>query len=191
MRVGDIRQAVAGHVRALHPDPTTTRIRYELGVCLGQTRVDIAVINGLIVGWEIKSAQDRLTRLPRQVELYNRVLDEATIVAAGRHASHVSEHVPDWWGIAEAEPGRGASACVIATVRTARANPDIDPFAVAQLLWRDEAYTLLRERNLHVGLARATRWTLWDRLASSLALTDLQSEVRLRIRARQDWPNDA
>jgi hypothetical protein len=191
MRVGDIRDAVAGHLRAVHPDPGDTLIRFELGLCLGETRVDVAAVNGVIVGWEIKSAQDRLSRLPRQVDLYGRVLDEATIVAAGKHVSRVGDHVPAWWGIAEATPSCGETSCLIKIIRPPQGNPQVDPFSVAQLLWRDEAYTALRDRSLHRGLARATRWVLWEKLASHLPLPELRDEVRARLKARQDWPSDA
>jgi hypothetical protein len=185
MRVGDIRAAVVAELRALHPDPAATLIRCELGLCLGETRVDVAAINGLITGWEIKSPQDRLDRLPKQVEIYNRVLDEAIIVAAGRHTTRVQQFVPGWWGIVVVEGEANGPRLVFE--RLPRRNPLIDPFSVSQLLWRDEAYDVLRSRQLHLGLAKATRWKLWQALAENLALADLQAEVRRQLRARQEW----
>jgi hypothetical protein len=145
----------------------------------------VAAINGLITGWEIKSPQDRLDRLPKQVEIYNRVLDEAIIVAAGRHTTRVQQFVPGWWGIVVVEGEANGPRLVFE--RLPRRNPLIDPFSVSQLLWRDEAYDVLRSRQLHLGLAKATRWKLWQALAENLALADLQAEVRRQLRARQEW----
>ena len=57
----------------------------ELGLCRGFVRADIAVVNGLMKGFEIKSERDTLQRLQKQVEAYSRIFDTATIVVAGRH----------------------------------------------------------------------------------------------------------
>lgn len=50
----------------------------ELGICCGQGRIDLAVVNSLFHGYEIKSDRDSLRRLDNQVELYSKVLDRAT-----------------------------------------------------------------------------------------------------------------
>jgi hypothetical protein len=42
----------------------------ELGLAHARSRVDIAVINGCLHGYEIKSAQDTLARLPAQIATY-------------------------------------------------------------------------------------------------------------------------
>ena len=57
----------------------------ELGVCRGQVRIDVAVVNGRFHGYEIKSDRDSLRRLDGQVDLYSKVLDRATIVVGDRH----------------------------------------------------------------------------------------------------------
>lgn len=186
VQLGEIRDAVVGHLKELHPDPSETLIRCELGLCLGETRVDVAAVNGQISGWEIKSPQDRLSRLPRQAILYSRVLDEAVIVAAGRHIHKVESLVPKWWGIVWAEPSESGEA-VLTYKRRPKQNKDIDPFAVAQLLWRDETYQILKCHGLHSGLAKATRWRLWQELADGLPISLLKSEVRHQLRARQEW----
>jgi hypothetical protein len=47
MRVGEIGEVVVRYIRT-HCDDPTTLVRRELGVCLGEARVDIAVINGTL-----------------------------------------------------------------------------------------------------------------------------------------------
>jgi len=58
MREIDIRRALLADVRQRHRDEPDTLIREELGVCQGIARVDLAVVNGSVHGYEIKSEQD-------------------------------------------------------------------------------------------------------------------------------------
>src|SRR4051812_32014446 len=55
-------------LRAFHHCNDTLVID-ELGIAHAKARIDVAVINGCLHGFEIKSAADTLTRLPRQLEL--------------------------------------------------------------------------------------------------------------------------
>ncbi|WP_162561529.1 sce7726 family protein [Salinispora mooreana] len=186
MRDSDIRQALTARLASKHHSKPDTYIRHELGLCAGRTRVDVAVINGHISGFEIKSDEDKLSRLGMQAELYSRVLDRASLVTTDRYLDQASEIVPSWWGVWLAAPGKRAVR--IRNVRRGSRNPSPNPFSVAQLLWRDEGLALLRERGNHGGLSKAPRWFVWERLAETLELGELQAEVRRVLRAREDWP---
>ena len=188
MRVGEIGEVVVRYVRT-HCDDSTTLVRRELGVCLGEARVDIAVINGTLTGWEIKSAQDRLVRLSRQAFVYSKVLDRVIVIADVRHLDRVALHIPDWWGIARVDSADEFGS--VTFLRLPKQNPTIDPFSLAQLLWRDEAYRILESRQLHRGMRKATRWKLWRELAASLSLDELRLEVRETLKARQIWLDEA
>lgn len=177
----DIRHALIGRLRRRHPDPAESRIWPEMSVALGASRVDVGLVNGHLTGYEIKSGSDNLNRLPGQVLNYGRCLDRASIVTTESRADSIGDHVPDWWGILIATPG--TLGVKLTERRPQRANPDVDPFHVAQLMWRDEAWHELERRGLHHGLRRATRWELWDRLAE-LPLRELRSCVRSRLKAR-------
>lgn len=155
-----------------------------MGLCLGATRVDVAVINGSLHGYEIKSDRDTLVRLPTQVEIYNRVLDYSTIVCGSKYLGKVADIVPEWWGITEVS-GTGSKP-VFVEHRAPSRNSTVDPLAIAQLLWRDEAAELLQCRGERVK-SKETRWNLWDRLAE-LPLDDLQWCVRSQLKARPQWP---
>lgn len=186
MRDSDIRQALTARLATKYDSQPDTQIRHELGLCAGRTRVDVAVINGHISGFEIKSDQDKLTRLELQAELYSRVLDRASLVTTGRYLDQAAEMIPSWWGVWLALPSERAVR--LRNVRRGSRNPSPNPFSVAQLLWRDEAMTLLRERGNHHGLSKAPRWFVWERLAETLELGELQAEVRRVLRTREDWP---
>lgn len=180
-----ISDAVEDRLRQLHRGERTV-YRRELSICVGAGRIDVAAVNGLITGCEVKSARDGLGRLPSQVELYGRVVDTAVLIVERAHPMRAAAHVPEWWGVWRAAED-GADSVELEVVRAAEPNPDVQPFAVAQLLWRNEAFELLRQRGLQRGLSAATRWRLWEVLAAELPLTVLREEVRERLKARRDW----
>jgi hypothetical protein len=157
----------------------------ELGVCNGISVVDVAVINGSLHGFEIKSDSDTLLRLPKQVESYSKVFDYATIVVNGKYVNRVAQLIPDWWGIwLIYEKDNTVQQTVI---REARRNQQIDPFAVAQLLWKEEALDLLDKIGLSKGNKTKRRWLLWEILATEIPLSDLCENVRYYLKKRADW----
>jgi hypothetical protein len=180
MRDVDIRAALVDDLRC---EFAGDRIVNEMGLCLGATRVDVAVVNGSLHGYEIKSDQDTLARLPAQVDLYSRVLDYSTIVCGTRYIGKIRDIVPAWWGIIEVSSPDGVVA--MARRRKARRNRICDPIAIAQLLWRDEAAAALISRGERV-MSRETRWNLWDRLAQ-WPLPELQLTVRTQLKVRPQW----
>jgi hypothetical protein len=163
-----------------------TVYRREWSIAVGATRVDVAAINGRIIGCEIKSARDNFGRLPSQVGLYSAVLDAAVLAVEGSAAvERARQMLPSWWGIWLARSTD--SGAVLDVVRQSESNPCPDPLSIAQLLWRDEAYMVLQRRGLNAGLGKATRWRLWEALAAELPLPELQHEVREAIKARPEW----
>lgn len=182
MRDGQIRHALLERLAVDHAGDPDTRVWPEMALCLGEARVDVGVVNGALRGFEIKSARDRLTRLPRQREVYDRCLDFVTIVVEERWSSGLDAHVPDWWGVMVATEVDGCAR--IEDVRPPRENSDVEPLAVAQLLWRDEAAAIVTGLGLAARTSRMTRWMLWDLLAEHVPLAQLQRLVREHLRAR-------
>jgi hypothetical protein len=183
MRDLDIRQAL--HTTLLsrfHTDGSL--VLNELGLCNGETRVDIAVINGQIHGYEIKSDKDTLERLPKQIELYGQVLDTATLVVGMTHLDHALEMLPSWWGVILAKDHR--DIVTLEEVRPGAANPVVDPVALASFLWKQEALDILHGLGIS-GLGSKPRRILWARLADELDAPTLNCEVRKALKARGDW----
>jgi hypothetical protein len=183
----EIRVAVEARLRHLHGAEPETRYRHELGLCMGETRVDVAAINGKITGCEIKGSRDKLTRLKTQVGLYDRVVDESFLVVEPRDLERAQEFVPDWWGIWVAHEVTDEEPELV-EMRPAQQSPHLDAFSIAQLLWRVEGMAVLRALGKHRGMSRATRFDVWDALVEHLPLPELQREVRDRLKARQEWP---
>ena len=106
-RLDDHQIRIAYHLKRLrihHANPATVVVD-ELGLQHGRFRADIAVVNGHLAGFEIKSDFDRLSRLPSQAEGYSSVFDQVTLILTDRHAAEAKNLIPDWWGLVCAHRG--------------------------------------------------------------------------------------
>jgi hypothetical protein len=163
-----------------------TVVLNELGLDHGRCRADIAVVNGRLVGYEIKSDSDSLKRLAEQARAYSAVFDRAFIVVGERHVESVQKLVPKWWGVILSSRGpRGAIH--FQTLRKAAANTGIDPHLLTRLLWRDEAAEILRERGLPPKVLRQPRAILYQCVAAILNLQELRRTVREHLKRRRNW----
>lgn len=186
MRDRDVRQALHRKVLREHHGDSNTLVLDELGLRHGTCRVDIAVVNGYLHGYEIKSDSDNLDRLPSQVAVYGAVLDRATLVVGERHLEKAMPLVPDWWGIKVATAGpRGG--ITFETAQPFQQNSAIDPLALAELLWRPEVVEILKDRGTPAELLRKPRAVLYQHLAVTVELGELRDLIRQRLKARARW----
>ncbi|HHQ4569593.1 TPA: sce7726 family protein [Aeromonas veronii] len=189
MRDIDVRRAV--HKKILmehHKDPDTLVID-EFSLNQGLCRVDIAVLNGRLHGYELKSASDTLERLPTQIQHYSAVMDRVTLVVADNHADKALPLLPSWWGVKLATLGlRGAVH--LKTLRKERQNPGQDKLALATLLWKEEVINILQEHGFERGLKNKPRRVLWQLLATELDMSQLRDVVRTTLKARSGWRAD-
>lgn len=181
----DIRTELRNSLKAIFEGDPRALLIDELALCEGEARIDLALINGTLIGFEIKSERDTLSRLDEQVRIYNRTFDKVTIVVSSKHLKAVSTRVPEWWGITEAIDRDGRT--FLGIVREPLRNPAPDPFSIAQLLWRDELLEELKAVGVLRGIANKPRRDLWRRLADALDLDALRDVVRTRLKARGDW----
>src|SRR5437879_5511788 len=106
MNDAQIRESFHRKVLRRHHLSTHTRVVDELGLMHGACRADVAVVNGRLIGYEIKSNSDSLARLKNQVLAYNKIFDNVTIIVGKRHRQAVREFIPSWWGIIVSERGK-------------------------------------------------------------------------------------
>lgn len=182
----DVRKALHHKVLKEHHGDTNTLVLDELGLRHGLARVDVAVVNGYLHGFEIKSDSDTLERLPSQVTIYNAVLDRATLVVGERHVEKARTKIPDWWGIKVVSAGpRGGIE--FDSVRLPKLNLSIDAVALAELLWRPEAVEILRALGAPESSLRKPRAALYKYLAAVVELDELRRLIRQRLKARARW----
>ena len=190
MNDSDIRSNFhAKRLRRYHLSPDTL-VLDELGLKHGNVRADIAVVNGHLIGYEIKSDADSLNRLSRQVDAYSAVFDRANAVVGQRHSVPIAKLVPSWWGIVVATRGRRGAVC-FKTIRRASPNPSTDAFATAQLLWRNEAEEELAKRGFSGRILRQKRSILYEELIKALGAVELRMVVKERLKMRTDWRRPA
>jgi hypothetical protein len=182
----DIRSALHSKRLRHQKSRPDTLIIDELGLAHARSRVDVAVINGCIHGYEIKSAQDNLERLGSQIDVYRQALHKVTIVSAQRHVSKVMATIPDWCGVIEVIQGaRGGIG--LQPIRLARMNPDIDPIILAHLLWRPEVLDLLSRLGYSPKELRGPRKQLYEMLCEAMTLREITASIREFMARRQTW----
>lgn len=98
LRDTDMREALAEWLVANHVS-SEARILHEFKIPRPSARIDIALINGELTSFEIKSDVDSLSRLKSQIPACNRVFDRSYIVITGKHIRSCLKKVPPWWGI--------------------------------------------------------------------------------------------
>ncbi|MBU4347694.1 sce7726 family protein [Candidatus Parcubacteria bacterium] len=182
-----IRVALKDYLKKSCSAIPNTKIIEELGITHGAARVDIAVVNGCIHGYELKSDKDTLNRLPGQIEIYNSVLDKITLVVGKSHLYEAIKIIPEWWGITIAKIINSDQTVSLCNIREPKQNPKPDYIAVAALLWREEALSILEELNKADGVRSKTRSIIYERLSKELTGQKLKERVRECLQARTNW----
>lgn len=166
-----------------------SKVLEEFRIERGASRIDVAVINDALVGYEIKSDKDNFTRFSNQIHAYNRVFDQINLVCGEVLAEYAAEVVPSWWGIilANREP---TGAICLSVKRAARANPKQDPFSLASLLWKDEAIAALSSAKSNAP-KRASAYSLWDLISKSMTVEAIREVVADSLMRRQYYSESA
>ena len=158
----------------------------ELGLAHARSRIDLAVFNGHLHGYEIKSASDTLDRLPLQLATYVDALQKLTLVVATRHPDAAAAIAPNWCGLTEVVEGpRGG--ILFASRQRARLNPNLDAFTLAHLLWHPEAQDLLRARGASNADVNAPRKQLYRMLANEVPVRELAPAIKAAMASRRSW----
>jgi hypothetical protein len=142
-------------------------------------RADLAVANGKLAAFEVKSGADTLKRWPSQSAAYMRVFDEVWLCCHGKHLSKALEITPVNLGLMVIDDLGG-----MAVVRPARINNDIDPFDLTGLLWRDEL-NFLCEKHEVTARSRDTKSQVRTMVAEHIPLPMIRSYVLARLKVRR------
>lgn len=181
-----IRKVLVDRLQKEYVTSPEYRVIPELGLWHGAVRIDVAVVNGVLHGFEIKSDRDTLARLPEQREAYNSVFDQVTLVVGHKHFVEAFKIVPEWWGIQTAHIAADDSV-FFNQIRKPRNNPMQHDISIARLLRRSEALDLLESVGKAEGVRSKSRDEIYSRVVESVGLEALKHHVRSVLQgSRQD-----
>jgi hypothetical protein len=157
----------------------------ELGLCRGESRIDIACIGNRLTGFEIKSDFDSLKRLPGQITFYNSIFDKMYLVTTQRHFQKAQSVVPENWGIYLVKKRQDKLQLVQS--RKCRQNEDIKGEMLIQLLWKDEVIDLVKAQPSKKSYRSMTKDEIYAVIINSFSLRFIQKAVSKVLRDRNNW----
>lgn len=135
-----------------------------------KSRADVlAIIEGAIIGLEIKSDSDTYTRLSRQVKDYDRFCDKCYVVVGESHI-HVSEHIPDYWGIIVINKEN------VIVERDADSCPKVNVMNQLNILWRNELLNIQLKEGLP-KLRNSRRADIYKRLIDTAGEPTIKADI--------------
>ena len=185
----DIRHALHSRLQKQYYVKDDHLVIDELSLEHGRNRVDIAVFDSCIHGYEIKSSKDNLLRLQNQLSQYSKSLQKVTFVVAENHFKDVMISTPEWCGLILVTKGpRGGVS--FRSMRRAKLNPNVDFFSLAHILWRSEAIDLLYQYGVTERLEYKTRKELYKQLNQVMTVQQLALEIKTKLLKRGNWRAD-
>lgn len=154
----------------------------EVGIMYGSAIVDLVVFSKIYnQAFEIKSAEDSLSRLPMQLKHYIQVFDYITIITQPSHLEEVKTICPKFCGILVVY-----NDWDMEYVQKPVANPFIRKEKLIQVLWRDEVYKFLKEKGIK-GLSTASNAKVKKAACQLLSLSEIRALVFDTLKNRTDW----
>jgi hypothetical protein len=181
LRDSHIRSALLRELNARFPSEDDDLILQEFA-CKA-ARIDIAVVNGALHGFEIKSDCDSLDRLSTQIAEYGKIFDFVTLVVGRKLLDYGKAEIPKWWGVMLATGDAGCDVS-LQKIRGPKKNPARERAALAQMLWKDEALRCLRRFGHRTVTTRNCAADVWGEASRLLDIDTLAEEARNVIRAR-------
>lgn len=179
-RDADIRSVLLRELNQRFSDPSHDLILQEFGC--KTARIDIAVVNGFLHGFEIKSDSDSLSRLDGQIEQYGRIFDFVTLICGQKLFGAAQKIAPKWWGLRLAKMEDGLVR--LSDIRQPTQNRSQNRAALARMLWKDEALRCLRQNGYKGVSCRDSAEQIWNEAAKQLGVRTLAEAARLAIKAR-------
>lgn len=157
----------------------------EFEVSGGNARIDIAFMGEHLIGIEIKSSKDNLSRLARQSSYYAPYFDFLVLVADSRMVDSALEILPEYWGI-------------IATVskdytmtfnqlRRPEHNPERNSCDLLRLLWKDELLTILGKGDCDPKKIKASKANLRKQIITALDPDSIRNSCMNMLSNRSNW----
>jgi hypothetical protein len=150
-------------------------------------RIDIALLDGILHGYEIKSDRDTLSRLSHQAAVYNALFDRMTVVVGLTHAAAALRMVPVWWSVHLAQK-ESSGAISFSVLREGLSNPTPDVHVLVRMLWKREALELLQQLRKGAVNRNDTKASLCNQLVHCpCSPSVLRNAVCEKLMLREDW----
>lgn len=189
MRDYIVRAAFHNSVLKSEHQDNDTLVMDELGLNNGRVRADIAVLNGKLVGYEIKADKDNLLRLASQVVAYSEIFEQAFIITGNKHFEKVLKLVPEWWGVYLVEPGLD-KMYEFFRFRPAEFNTQRNAISIARLLWKAELVSLF-EVELECKVKHHWGKDRLNQLLAETVDTETLGKMVLKVlKNRSGWKTD-
>lgn len=176
----DIRGPLISWLTSKHPYDGSTGIVQELEIPRPSARIDVAVVNGEIAGFEIKSDADTLFRLRTQIPAFSLYFDKVNLVTTKKHLKNARRTVPEWWGIIIFNTDRS-----FRIVRQSKKNKNKDLSSVLHSLSKTEMTQLLTLFNK--SYRKSSKKSDLVKICLEIQETDTLSEnIRAALRKRRN-----
>lgn len=152
----------------------------EMAVANWSRRADIAVANGRLYAYEIKSSADTLKRLPGQVDLFACYFDKVTVVAATKFVSKILESYPSEVGVLEVIDDAGVAR--IRQVRSGRLSETRDAAILSGFLTKVDLLQLLKSEGVEIAADLSRRALVKE--VSNLPIRPVKRYVLSRIKEK-------
>lgn len=143
-----------------------------------RNRADLVCANGKLSAFEIKSQGDTLSRWPAQMQAYLLVFDEVWLCVHGKHVEKALASTDRAVGIMVTDDFDG-----LAVIRAATRNNKVEPYHLAELLWRSELDQLCLMHGLPVMRSEKIN-AARERTCKSIPIDSIREHVLCSLKAR-------
>lgn len=161
----------------------------EFNISLGLVRADIAIVNGVLHGIEIKSEKDTLKRLDHQLKEYNKFFEYITIVSCEKFREKIIEIAPSNYGILIAKNIN--NEIVFEQLRKATKNKNVNKLCLVQSLWKNELIEIIESIDYKKGFKSKSKSFMYDIICENFSTNQLLSLVKLKLKTRVNWRVDS
>ncbi len=179
----EVRSLLIKELKLNYANDSNTRIINELGIDFGASRVDVAVVNGIIHGYEIKSDMDNLNRLPRQISYYNKLFQRMTIISSRRYYNQICEMIPSWWGVKIISADRTR----LIEKRKGRLQNNQDKDILLRLLWKKDLEGFVDVLNLPKKIKNMKKNQLLEIFTQAADLRLVREYTYQTLKNRTNW----
>lgn len=161
----------------------------EFNISLGLVRADIAIVNGVLHGIEIKSEKDTLKRLDNQLKEYERFFEYITIVTCEKFQEKIIDTIPINYGVIIVKSKK--DRVIFEKLRKAKKNYNVDKLCLVQALWKEELIEIIETLDYKKGFKSKSKPFLYQIICDNFTTKQLLDIVKQKIKSRLNWRVDS